>query len=439
MSRFGVVACALIPLGVLLFGVGLAGAAGSSKVVRVSGCAGANAEVEQAVDGRFVYEVWIGCSHRIGFGRSVNGGRTFGRSQPVAGTGNGAHVWDPALAVASDGTVYVSYMIASVVSTPGGGSVHEMTPAVAVSANHGRSFGRFARLPVPPPTNSNGNWGDRDFIAVGPDGTVYVTWDYGPRADQVSLDCSKTGSCSFAGGDFNGVIQKSTDGGRTWTMPASVTPGFPLGGVYSAPIVAEPDGVLDVLYLQHPTDPTTLAVSPGSEYFTRSTDGGTTWSTPVAVDPQAGTINLQEWWIDGSVDVDRVGNLYAAWDTQRGGRDTAWLAWSTDHGQTWSPPLRVTSGSSEKLAEVAAARPRNVYFAWQTPVRGKGYATFLRRLALGKGWTAPAMRVTRGYGNRSIWPGDTFGLSTRSGTAVVSWGSAGEIYSTRATLPAQRR
>jgi hypothetical protein len=101
--------------------------------------------------------------------------------------------------------------------------------------------------------------------------------------------------------------------------------------------------------------------------------------------------------------------------------------------------LRVTSGSSEKLAEVAAARPRNVYFAWQTPVRGKGYATFLRRLALGKGWTAPAMRVTRGYGNRSIWPGDTFGLSTRSGTAVVSWGSAGEIYSTRATLPAQRR
>jgi hypothetical protein len=436
MSRF---ACALLAGGVLLCGVGSAGAAGSPKVVRVSRCDGGNAEVEQAVDGRFVYEVWIGCSHRIGFGRSANGGGTFGRSQPVAGTGNGAHVWDPALAIATDGTLYVSYMIASVASTPDGGSVHEMTPVVAVSVDHGRSFARYSRLPVPPPTNSDGNWGDRDFIAVGPDGTVYVTWDYGPRADQVSLHCSKTGSCSFAGGDFNGVIQKSTDGGRTWTMPTSITPGFPLGGVYCAPIVTERGGALDVLYLQHPTDPTTLAVSPGSEYFTRSTDEGTTWSTPVAVDEQAGTIDLKEWWIDGSLDVDRAGNLYAAWDTQAGGRDAAWLARSSDHGQTWTPPLRVTSGTSEKLVEVAATGRGNAYVAWQTPVRGKGYATFLRRLAAGKGWTAPASRVTRGYGSRLIWPGDTFGLSTRSGTALVSWGSAGEIYATRATLPAHRR
>lgn len=439
MSRLGVGACALLTACSLLFGVGFAGAAGSSKVVRVSRCDGANAEVEQAVDGRFVYEVWIGCSHRIGFGRSVDGGRIFGRSQPVAGTGNGAHVWDPALAVAPDGTVYVSYMITTTVSIPGSGSVHEMTPVVAVSLDHGRSFARFSHLPVPPPSDPDGNWGDRDFIAVGPDGTVYVTWDYGPKVDEVRLNCSKTGSCSFAGGDFNGVTQKSTDGGRTWTMPASITPGFPLGGVYCAPIVTEPGGALDVLYLQHPTDPMTLTVSPGTEYFTRSTDGGTTWSTPVAVDPQAGTINLTEWWIDVSLDVDRAGNLYAAWDTQRGGRDTAWLAWSSDHGQTWSPPLRVTSGSTEKLVEVAAARPRSVYVAWQTPLRGKGYATFLRRLAVGKGWTAPARRITRAYGNRLIWPGDTFGLSTRSGTAFVSWGSAGEIYASRAILPARSR
>jgi hypothetical protein len=438
-------ACALVVVSCLLFGVAFAGAAGAAKVVLVSRCAGDNAEVDQAVAGRLVYEVWIGCGRRIGFGRSVNGGRSFGAARPVRGTGNGAHVWDPALAVAPDGTVYVSYMIGSVVSTSGGGSVREMTPAVAVSVDHGRSFSRVSRLPVPIPTTPDGNWGDREFVAVGPDGTVYVTWDYGPSYDDVRIRCSDSGSCSYAGGDFNGVVQKSRDGGKTWTPPVPVSPGFPLGGVFGARVIAEPNGTLDVLYIQHPTDPTTLDVAPGGEYFTRSTDGGTTWSTPVAVDAQAGTINLTEWWIDGSLAVDPAGNLYAAWDTQRGRRDTAWLAWSSDGGQTWSPPLPVTSGSTEKLVEVAAAGPRNVYVAWQTPVPAKGYATYLRRLAVGNGWTTPARRISSAYGYATNWPGDTFGLSATSGTAIVSWGSTtparvtSEIYSTRASLPARRR
>jgi hypothetical protein len=46
-----------------------------------------------------------------------------------------------------------------------------------VSFDHGTSFTQSSSL-VPPDAK---NWGDRDFIAVGPDGTVYVTWDYGPE------------------------------------------------------------------------------------------------------------------------------------------------------------------------------------------------------------------------------------------------------------------
>src|SRR5947208_13810509 len=189
-----------------------------------------------------------------------------------------------------------------------------MRPAVAVSHDHGRSFDRVTRLPVPTPRTVRGNWGDREFVAVAPDGTVYVTWDYGPRADEVRVVCLRAGSCVFGGGDFNAVIQKSSDGGKTWTKLTPISPGFPRGGVYSAPIVAEPDGTLDVLYWRHPTNPKTLAVSPGHEYFIRSTDGGTAWSPPVAVDPQSGTIGLREWWIDGSLAVDSAGTLYAAWD-----------------------------------------------------------------------------------------------------------------------------
>jgi len=430
-------AASLLALFVLLLGMGAAGATGKARVTRVSRCPGRNAEVEQAVSGRFVYEVWIGC-RGIGFARSLNGGRTFGRSISVRGSVG--RTWDPAIAVAPDGTVYVSYMIFSVVQTSAG-QVGEMRPSVAVSHNHGRSFSQVSRLPVPTPQTARGNWGDREFIAVGADGKVYVTWDYGPQADEVQEVCIRGGSCAFAAGDFNAVIQKSTDGGATWTMPASISPGFPLGGVYSAPIVVQRDGTLDVLYWQHPTDPATLSVSPGHEYFTRSTDGGTTWSRPVPVGTKVGPTRLSVWWIDGDLAADPAGNLYAGWDTQRGNRDTAWLAWSSDGGAHWSAPLRVASSRTEHLVEVAAAGRGNVYVAWQTPVRGRGYATFVRRLAVGNGWTGPAKRISLRYGNAKIWPGDTFGLSIKGGSAVVSWGSApgrtrtAEIYASRIALP----
>jgi hypothetical protein len=440
VARFAL-AAALVVL--LLVPFAAMGAPGEARVVRVSRCPGpTNAEVVQAVGGRYVYEAWIGCNRRIGFARSVDGGRTFGPSRAVRGSHrNGSHTWDPAIAVAPNGTLYVSYMVGPAEGASNGST--PMRPAVAVSHDHGRSFDRVTTLPVPPGKNGVGSWGDRPFIAVGPNGTLYVTWDYGPRRDQVRIVCPPTSSCYFTAGDFNAVFQRSTDGGKTWTKPSPISPGFPLGGVYSAPIVAEPNGALDVLYWQHPTDPKTLAVSPGREYFTRSTDGGATWSHPVLVGPQAGTVGLKEWWIDGFLAVDRSGVLYASWDTQRQGHDTAWLAWSTNGGKRWSTPLRVASSRTEHLTEVSPAGRGDVYVAWQTVVRGKGYATFLRRYRLGRGWTAPPKQVSTAYGKPKIWPGDTFGLSTRGGIALLSWGSAikkrrgSDIYFRAAKLPAR--
>src|SRR5215470_7077397 len=142
-------------------------------VLEVSrGCAGQNAEVEQAVDYPYVYEAWIGCGG-IGFARSADGGRSFGHPVTVPGSaGTGRYPsglpkfgWDPAVAIGPGATVYVSYMIEK------RGYAH---PVVAVSADHGRSFSIVSNVMPPAPNN----WGDRDFIAVAPDGTLYVTWNY---------------------------------------------------------------------------------------------------------------------------------------------------------------------------------------------------------------------------------------------------------------------
>jgi len=414
--------------------------ASTAKVVQVSRCAEPpEAEVVQAVAGRYVYEAWIGCGG-IGFGRSVDGGTTFGPSRAVRGSvPAGKHTWDPAVAVASDGTVYVAYMVGP--RRAGWRSAQPMQPAVAVSHDHGASFARASALPVP--ASRYGNFGDRPFIAVGRNGDLYVTWDYGPRRYKERIVCPPTSSCYLEGGEYNAVLQRSADGGKTWTQIDRISPGYPRGGVYSAPIVTDPDGSLDVLYWQHPTDPNTLSVAAGHEYFIRSTNGGGSWTKPVLVGAKAGTVGVKEWWIDGSLAVDTAGTLYAGWDTQRGARDSAWLAWSTDHGAHWSSPLPVASSRAEHLTEVAAAGRGNVYVGWQTIVPRKGYATLLRRYSVGHGWTGPAKQVSPSFGKPKTWPGDTFGLSAIGGTAFVSWGSAtghrktSEIWFAKSKLPAR--
>ncbi len=418
-----------------------AGASKGAKVVLVSRCpAPPNAEVVQAVDGHYVYEAWIGCNHAIGFARSVDGGKTFGPAAAVLGSKrtNTTYAWDPALAVAPDGTVYVAYMTGPR-NNAWRGPI-PMAPSVAVSHDHGQSFDRVSQLPVP--ASQNPNFGDRVFIAAGPDGALYATWDYGPRRDKENIVCPPTSSCYFAGGEFNAAFQKSTDGGKTWTALKPISPGYPDGGVWSAPIVVDSSGALDVLLLQHPTNRSTLVVGPGHEKFIRSTNGGTSWSKPVVVGPHAGTLGVKAWWINGSLDIDSNGTLFASWDTQRKGHDAAWLSWSANGGQKWSAPVQVAASPAEHLTQVATAGKGDVYVGWQTIVAHKGYATYLRRYVVGHGWTGAAKLISPSYGNPKVWPGDTFGLSTSGGTALVSWGSAvrsaaqSSIWFSSAKLPA---
>src|SRR5579863_6021944 len=139
-----------------------------------AGCAGNNSEVEEAfAPPGYVYAEWIGCGG-IGFARSVDSGRHFGSALTVPGSRGFS--WDPAITVAADGTVYAAYMHAR------GSSYY---PVIAVSRDHGASFAQVHPDRPPGP----GNWGDRDFIAAGPSGELYLTWDYGPSLRAVKTVC----------------------------------------------------------------------------------------------------------------------------------------------------------------------------------------------------------------------------------------------------------
>ena len=380
-------------------------------------CSGQNAEVEQAADAKlgYVYETWMGC-RGIVFARSTDGGRTFDTPISVPGSiGSNVNVWDPAVTVAPDGTVYAAFMIAK-------GS--QWYPIVAASFDHGVTFPQVSSLLPPDPKN----WGDRPFIAVGPDGTVYVTWDYGPERTSVTTICATNGSCAFATGDLNVVVQRSTDRGKTFGSMVPISPGFPASGGDSAPLVVEPNGRVDVLYQGYQiTDTNTYTMNPAYSYFTASTDQGRTWSTPVRVGPEGGTMSLAEWWIDGAVALDAGGNLYAVWDTQGSDNDIGWLSYSTDHGQHWSAAIQVPSDQLNvpHVMEVAGGGAGIAYVSFFSSSDPRGYAQYLRTFSITKGWLSAPVQVSSEFGDTSVWPGDTFGISTLSPTdLVLSWGSA---------------
>ncbi len=360
-----------------------------SPVSDVSGaCAGPNAEVEQAVGKpHYVYEAWIGCGGE-GFARSTDGGLHFQKPITLPDSSSSD---DPAVAVAPP-------------------QVSSLIPKV------------------------KNNWGDRDFIAAGRHGTVYVTWDYGPSIADVKIVCSPVGSCAYQAVDATAVVQKSTDGGKTWGPITTMQPGFPAGGGYDASVLVQPGGRVDALIWGHHLNPVTFAVHPGHEFFTSSSDAGQTWSRLAAVGRQAGSIALPTWWIDGDLGMDQGGDLYATWDTQTARGDIGWLSFSTDHGATWSAPRRVNPDHDNALhnVEVVGAGPGTAEVAWQADNSPHGYATYLRPFSITRGWLAPVLRVSPHFGNATIWPGDTFGLSILPGghgprgpeRVVLSWGSA---------------
>ncbi len=129
-------------------------------------------------------------------------------------------------------------------------------------------------------------------VKIAKDGTIVVVW----------LDTS-------AGGDSPDVwATASHDAGKTWDKPQNVsnTPGKSM----TPSIAVGSDNSADVVW----TDTTAGDASP-DVYFSRSTDGGKTWSAALDVSNTPGSSS------DCDVAVDDKNNIFVAWaDTSEGAK-----------------------------------------------------------------------------------------------------------------------
>jgi hypothetical protein len=156
-------------------------------------------------------------------------------------------------------------------------------------------------------------------------GRVYVGWD-SITASRQQLE----------------LITYSDDGGHSFQPP--VTIGSSGANIGVVPLVG-PGGIVHAVWLSYQGLTPYLMAS-------HSTDGGRTWSEPVrisgarafGVDGSRTGSGLPSAAIDG-----RNGTLYVAWEDGRftSGTDQAVLSSSTDGGQTWSAPVRVSDGPDD--------------------------------------------------------------------------------------------
>jgi hypothetical protein len=120
--------------------------------------------------------------------------------------------------------------------------------------------------------------------------------------------------------------------------------------------------------------PITASINTPTVFVNRSTDGGATWSNPVSMPPPAvspGKVDLDKNWTvcDNSASSPFYGNCYTEFDNF-GQNDLEYMSTSTDGGATWQTPVAVT-GQPQGLGGQPLVQPNGTVIVPFEALNGK--------------------------------------------------------------------
>lgn len=355
---------------------------------------------------------------RAGYYVSFDGGNTWPGDGviDISSIPNTNAAGDPAMAIHDVNNVYYGYIAFSRNQDDAGGIF------VSKSTDGGLSWNN----PVLVALNTLSVFHDKDYIAVDAsgspyDGYVYVTWTRFEYAYPIYFSRSTDGGASFSPGveisgpgysydqgsipvvGPNGELyvfwqnynvdsirfNKSLDGGQTWGNASQVAAIAPLncplpGGnfrcdSFPAAAVDPTNGYLYVAWADERNGDADI-------YYTRSTDGGSTWSTATRLndDPVGNDFHQFFPWMDTAPN----GDLYVGWFDSRNDPNPyavpfmydEYVTRSTDHGATFEPNTRISEVSSSAEVQFSgqfigdysglAATNNFVFPAWVDARRG---------------------------------------------------------------------
>jgi hypothetical protein len=278
------------------------------------------------------------CPNTTGFYPTTNGGKTWGKTclgnvQGIAGCG------DPVVGYDLTGAIYIGGL-----DCPPYGIVEKST-------NHGQTFGSpvIAVTAIQP-----GGFVDKDWLQVDDNPSS-------PFKNNVYISTTQFNS----GTTQSGIgVSHSSDGGATWTT-VSVDPLQPTPFIdqFSDLAIAE-NGTVYVSWMRcSATGPTgDCGGTTATFYISKSTDGGSTWSTPTAIATASlapdtcgdyyGTLpntcervsNIPVIAVDNSSGAHK-GNIYATFYNWTGTFMQVEVTTSTNGGSTWGKPVPVAPSS----------------------------------------------------------------------------------------------
>jgi hypothetical protein len=267
----------------------------------------------------------VGGARALTFALSIDGGRHWKEgllpSLTTASGGTLDRASDPWIAFGSGHAVYCSSLAFDDADAQGG-------IYVSTSRDGGATWGD----PVQVHAQSAEAIDDKDAIAVDDNphspyfGRIYVGWDISP-----SFGAAQTL-----------VMAHSSDGGSTFSSPATI---FDQAGNIGIIPLVDPRGVVHAIWLHYDGG----SLLSGTIESSFSTDGGDTWSAPVAVAgitvaPVPGSRTGDG--LPGAAIDPATGNVFVVWQDQRftPGTDQILLSTSADGRSRWSSPRRISDG-----------------------------------------------------------------------------------------------
>lgn len=279
---------------------------------------------------------------RVGYYVSFDGGNTWPGDGiiDISTIPNASASGDPAIAIHDIHNVYFSYITFSRSTIAGG-------VAVSKSTDGGLTW----LAPVVIAWNSATEFQDKDYLAVDTtgsiyDGNVYITWT------------------RFAN-DAPIYFSRSTDGGVTFSEPFQISDPSYDSNQGSLPVIG-PDGVIYVAWLNFDTS---------SIRMVKSTNGGQSFGEPFPVaditqipNPLPGGGFRDNSFPTMAVDP-KNGNIYVAWNDFRNGDADIYFTRSTNGGSSWSDPVRINddlfrSNAHQFFPWLSVAPNGKLYAGW---------------------------------------------------------------------------